>query len=861
MKPLRAVQKRLLAFHRDTRGAIAILVVLTIWCLVALLGLVWNTIEESRQRTAVQTAADSAAHAAGVWMARTGNSINAQNMVICQDGSTESIWAAITPTDQALSSRFSNEIARATQMMQQQGLQNLQAQLQRQLAQIAADYQSTGDAISTLTAGNGANYASPTEQLTFTNQLRQANSVRNWVFNTYVNGVAPPVLDPAAPPRPGPPGPNGEGLAQVLTEWQPTANEKAILQYIINFIGSTEKPYQTAYERQTSYATTVDVHGNMAAHESQIYAAELAMVQAIPATIEAQRQQLSDFYHFDITLATLKNSPGNSGPSPVVAPYVPASTVPPVTGYTDSIRTEYAAQAAAAGLPPVITIDGVNPNSDLSNLTSSPADKAMIWHPDLLAAVPANLLAQYPTLKPSYTVSGGFPGGWGHTFAMPLEQYFLQRVNNDMQEIDRTFMTPLDQARSVTLANTIRQMLGVPNNGNINITDLPTTIPDDQREPVPPLPPNQTQPAPPPPPPPPPRYDPIFVLPRLTAPVNASAAYRTQVALYNTNGARFTADVRRLRTLIISYTEYFQYFVTPFAQQTWETNVNNQAALVLETLGHNGQFMVLSTYGLRPLPVWAKAGMFDSAEATIEDHVMTISMASLVQTIAGGLANANPGGPGGGILDQTALFAAYSGQAAQVADAILRPAAHQIAVDIANEWVNRPWGYEITPPPVAVPPSLGVLPFERKLEFTVMAAARQTDASAPHLILPAIFGGDSTPLVAYSQGEMFNWMEFNATDGAQPYDQVNTVGEISYRVGNYTFNNFVGSPRGWRMASMGGWEWRSRLSLSDAMDPFTHPVTGVSYNMLQQNAELLQYFQDAGVTHGSSGALDELNLH
>jgi hypothetical protein len=856
------IRARLLAFHRDTRGAIAILVLLMIWCLVGIIGLVWNTIEESRQRAAVQTAADSAAHAAAAWMARTGNAINAQNMVICQDASAEAVWRGITPTNQALTARLDGEVALALQMKQQQGLVAQQRRIQAQIQQIANDNQLILDALANLRTGSGANFATPAEQITFFNQLRQADSARRWVMDTYMNGAAPPVLDPGAPPRPGPPGPNGEGLVRVVNNWQPTAGEDAILDYIINFIMTQEKPIQAAFQTRTAPAAAQPLDQIMAAHQASVYATQLAMVQELAAAVEAQRQQLADFYRCDITLATLRNSPGNAGPAAVMAPYVPASAILPVNGYVDSIRARYAAQAAAAGLPPSITIDGISPHTDQSNVTGQITDKAQIWHPGIIVNVPVSLSSLYPGLAASYNVSAAFPGGWGHLFAMPLERYFQQRVQADLQEHNQAYMVPLDQARSVTLAQAIRQMLGVPNNGNVNIADLPGTIPDDQAEPyIPPVvPPGQTAP-----PPPPPRYDPLFVLPRLTAPANASAAYRAQVDLYNTHGARLTGDVRSLRTMISSYAQYFQRFITPFAANAWQTSVNVGAAEVLLNLGQRRQFMVLSTYGLRPIPDWARPGMYDSAVANIENQVLTIAMLTVASSITRDLVASNPAGGGGGILDpaylQTVLTGQYAGQGAQVADALIRPAAHQIAVEIASEWVSRPWAYEITPPSLPVPPSRGMIPYERKAEFSLLAAARQTDATAPRLILPAIFGGDTTPLVAYAQGEMFNWMEFNDTYGAQPYDQITRAPEIVYRISTANFNNFVGAPRGWRVASMGGWEWRARLSLSDALTPFTDPVRGINFDALQQNSEFRQYLLDSGISNFDSGAINELNLH
>ncbi|HEY4330483.1 MAG TPA: pilus assembly protein TadG-related protein [Phycisphaerae bacterium] len=827
--------------HRDERGAISVLVLLMFWCLIAILGLVMDTTEEAYRREQIQTAADTAAHAASTWVARTGNAITAQNMVICQDASAESIWRGVPPTDQAINARLTGEITAANQMKQQQTLQDLQQRLQTQLTQIGTDYQLTMDAWNNLSTGNGANFATPTEQMNFANSLRQAKSAMGWTLNTYINGATPPILDPLAPVRPGPPGPNGEGLAQVIAAWKPLSNENAILDYIINFINTQEMPVKTAFEARTAYAVGQPVSAQMATHEAEVFANEMEMLSGVAVTVEAQRAQIADFYQTDITLATLKNSPGNAGPAAVTAPYMAASDVTAVTGHVDLIRTAYPMETAKAGLNPVVTIDGISPHTDANR----------IWHPDLVAVTPAGLRGQYPTLKPAYTVSADFPDGWGHIRTMPLERYFQQRVNSDKQELDQTFMVPLDNLRQQTLAAAIRQMLGIPN-GNVNIASLPGTIPDDQAEPNPPLPP--LPPGTPPPPTPPERFDPIFVLPRLTAPANATAAYRTQVDLYNTNGAKITADVRTLRTLMTNFTFFFQRFITPFASETWQTNVNSAAAGVLDTLGQNKQFVVLSTYGLRPIPDWAKPGMFDSAASSIENQLVTIALTGVSQAIMQDLRSSNPGGFGGGILDasylQTVLTGAYTAEAAQVADAIVRPVAHQIAQEIAAEWVNRPWPYEITPPDMPVPPVRGVMPDERKLQFSVLAAARQTDANAPKLLLTKIFGTDSGKIVAYAQAESFNWMEFNAEDGAQVYDQVISVPELVYRVRTSRFSGFVGSPRGWRVGSLAGWSWRARLSYSDAL-----------YEALEVNQDLNAYLNDAGISSPSRGALDEINLH
>src|SRR6476620_10881692 len=98
--------------HRDDRGAISVLVLLMIWCLVALIAMIWNTAEVVTRKQQLQTAADSMAHAGATIMARAVNETAAQNLVICQDASIEVIYNAITPTKTAIRARLDDELRR-----------------------------------------------------------------------------------------------------------------------------------------------------------------------------------------------------------------------------------------------------------------------------------------------------------------------------------------------------------------------------------------------------------------------------------------------------------------------------------------------------------------------------------------------------------------------------------------------------------------------------------------------------------------------------------------------------------------------------------------------------------------------------
>jgi len=847
--------KLILRFHGETRGAISVLVLLMVWCLVALVGLVWNTTEESQRRAQVQTAADSAAHAAATWMSRAVNTINAQNMVISQDATTEIIWRAVPPTDtgspNALLPRLNHEITRAEEMKKNPPPDRLTI-LKRDLITIATEYDQTNKALQGVEqAAATYKFATIQDAQAMVTKLRQADLALEWANNTYVNGQPPPAGDPGSPPRPGPPGPNGEGLQQIVGQWKTPASAAAVLDYIINFIKTTEIPVQQAFHNRTQPGVSQPVDQMMAAHELQVYQAEVAFAQSVPAAIESEREQLAGMYHVGLTLATLKNSAGNSGPAMVTPPLMLASDIPNAPPQLDSIRAMYRNDPVGATLSPTVSVDPISPQADAGTNDATTPENAEIWHPDGKALVPPDLQALYG-LQPFYTVPGMPAGGWGHVYAAPLERYVLQRAHQDQQVMMNGYMIPLDNDRSITLAKAIQQMLGVPGNGNLQIANLPARIFDVKAEPPP-----ATLPGQPPAPSPPPVFDRIFVLPPLTAPVDGSGVYRQEVSLYNQHGAAFTTAIRNLRNDILNYTGEYEIFTVPFAADLWNTNVNSASTTVLQTLGQKKQFLVLSTYNLSPIPQWAKANMWSSAELRIENQLTQQGMGDIAGALDTQISQRDPRGLGAGILDPTTkdnqLFAAYADQAAQIADGIIRPTAQTIAVEVANEWVNRPWAYEIAPPQDPVPPFRGVSPAERMREFTVVAGARQTDPSANHLLLTKFFGNPGV-IAAYAQAETFNWNEFNSGyGGGERIDQVADIPEIVYYVGGrrgLTYTAFTGEPRQWRVDSIGGWNWRARLSVSDAL-----------YQALPLNDELRSYMSGAGVKPTDSGALNAINLH
>jgi hypothetical protein len=135
---------------------------------------------------------------------------------------------------------------------------------------------------------------------------------------------------------------------------------------------------------------------------------------------------------------------------------------------------------------------------------------------------------------------------------------------------------------------------------------------------------------------------------------------------------------------------------------------------------------------------------------------------------------------------------------------------------------------------------LGIPKADRQNFFSTVVVAE--DQKPPQSLLTSIFG-QSAPLVAYAQGEAFNWMEFNSSYGGN--DQFDSPSNIPY----YNFG-LIGSPRGWRVCSDGGWSWQPRLSLSDNLP-----------KALELNPELQDVLQKAGITTTDGATLDEINLH
>jgi len=782
--------------RRDRGGNVGVLLLMTIFALVALLALVWNTGEVGTRRQKLQTAADTSAHAAASWMSRSANVMAAQNMVICQDGSMEVIWRAITPTDQAVRNELQAEQAAINSLLANgdAAYLALRTQMLQQLVNVDNQYAMANGAWAGVSGLAGQGFTDPVAGQQFQTRVREAGLAMQWIQNTYVSGQPSTVAT-----WPGPPGPGGLGLRQLVANWSPPTDTTPFLQAILASI-QQQLAVLVQFETVTAPGLAQNVPAIAANHETEVFTNEQTMAQSLADTINRQLQAQADFYSVRLTLATTGLGASATGPAQVQAPFVPAADVPVISHY-DSIQGTN------------IAIDPINVHTD---------DSAIVYG-NAQAPAPPALLAQFPGIQPTFNVNCDIFEGWGHIYAAPIQRYFNGRVWKDSAGL-RVYMQQIDTLRA-QLATLLAQLrnLGPP----VNVTALPFQLQDPQADP------NGVQ-------------ETFPVLPKLTAPAGASDQLVAAVMLYNQHGAAYTGAVRNLTGALTSWQQFYNRYTQAFAVSTWNNNVEIARRLVIKQLGVNKQFMVLASYQLRAVPAWAANGMSVSSQAAICDRIISDNIASVAQNILNAMVAVDPRNLGSGFLDPAGrnafLSASYSGQASQFAFQIVQSTATQVAPIIAAEWVSRPWPYEITPPSQAVPPVVGMSTSDRHTYFTILTAARSTPGNSPKFFMGKLMGNSPTPqLLAHAQAEAFNWMEFNsAYGGSEVFDQITGLPN----------QDFTGCPLPWRLSTIGGWSWNARLAVADALA-----------DALDNNPEFQSFFTEGGVTGNDPLSLQTLALH
>lgn len=813
---IRRILHPLLRLHRDDRGNLGILLLIIVMLLVGLIGMVWNTGEVAAKRQQMQSAADAAAHSAATWTSRCINLMAAQNMLICQDASEQTIWQAIPPTDERVRRRLERETADAQRALDNNdaSLANLRNRIIDQLRAVDDEYQMARGAWADVNARSGQAFADVQAGQQFRISVRQAGEVLDWVQNTYVGGQASPVAG-----RPGPPGPAGEGLRTLVQKWAPPPDVAPLFQAILASL-QLQIAVLVQFETRTAPALSQNVPAIVAAHQAEVFNTQQEILDQVATTVQEQISRHADFYKAEITLATPGPGAQAGGLAAVQVPVLRADD--PVlrltTMHYDSIRRVY------------VDIDPINVHTDAVPEDTfpppaipgpSPLD-ARIWHPDVEAPVPADIVAQYPGVRPSFTIGCSIRGGWGHSYGAPIKRYFNARVWNDQQGL-RTYMAQIDDLRR-QLAELLRQMRGLP--ANDNIAALPAQIRDSQADPQG-------------------NFPMIAVLPRLSAPADATDELRAAITLYNQHAAAYTGAVRGLAGSLRNWTRFFDRFTEPFAGDVWHGQVDAARAEILRQLGLSKQFMVVNSYRLRPIPAWAASGMRVSAQASIQDRIVQMNIGGVGRSVLNTLVADDPLGLGGGFLDPAArtqvLQAQYSSLASQIAFRIVTATAREVAPIIAAEWVSRPWAYELTPPEMSVPPSRGLSKQDRLDFYTLLTAARPTASTSPRLVLGQLLGMSNPSLLAYAQAETFNWMEYHDSyGGSERFD------EVTYDPDSL----FVGAPNPWRLCTIGGWNWQPRLAVADGLAP-----------ALDNNPELNTFFTEGGVSGHDANDIDTITLH
>lgn len=839
-------------FHADDRGNLGILLLLVLWALVALIGLVWNTGEYATRRRAVQTAADSAAHTANLWTGRTTNLTAATNMVMAQNGSAEVILRSVTPTAEAIQKRFDAERKRATQLKDGntpgQSEQNIPDceyfeellgfggfsgngrgdKRQKDLQGLTPDVlQALKRILPLLSPQQAARLQQEVPE-----NLRRNVVGLGWINGTWVGGGNPANKDQPGPSVTG-------GLRGSVGDWV-TGQVRPRLDDILRTLDA-EQSTLDQWTAQTDPATSGTTPEVLRQKRADIFDYQKQIRDLTPQAVDEQRQKLADFYKVDLTFSAPGRPSDDSGPAPVQAPIGEAS-VPESKSQADSIRQRYpqATEAKFGSADPTVTVDPINVN----------VRNAVIWHPGDTEQAPPGVTLYRQSFQGSFHVGGG---EWGKVPCAPLSRYFNDRVSRDMQGL-RTEPQQIDQARA-DLRSRVHPPPAPP-----TVTAMPGSIADvvPQKTAVP-VPPEQ--------------------IPRLPTPESLSDAEKAALEALNERIRQYNSDLRKyvnelnglntpLQRMYSNLSGLTDSSGQRFADQTWLNNVEQNRQLVLLEMGDDKQFMVLKTYALRFIPDWAKEGMradvqqyvyrvvydrnigrvTNQARQRLEQWATGVILGQLQQQQQqqGGGGRGGAGQLAGVARQQARQFA--NANAPGVAQYVVSRAAQQISREVAAEWIQRPWPFEIDTPKDPVPPTAGLTDKDRKENFTFLAGAKTNDDSGPRPFFSKIFNqnqdkdtGKERPLTAFAQGETFNWMEYNGRYGA---------GDAFDRITDFGHGDMGGSPRPWRVSTIGGWTWQPRLALSDALG-----------QAMEDGPDFRSFLEQGGVGSYDPDAIKTLTLH
>lgn len=854
---LRTLQDAARRFHRDERGNMGVLMLLTVWALLLLVAMIWNTAEATTRRAHVQNAADATAHSAATWMARTTNLCSATNMMICENASAEIMLRAVQPTIDGVAGRLTSDekmIRRRvwgnTPGTGERTIPDLEyyeelfgtgtssgnargTQLSKTLEQLLKD-------TNTLVAALNQYYSAAQKQQITDQTIKRMNRAQialEYIQGTWIDGGQP--KNGNFPPPPVLNG--GQGLRNIYGPYLADIKQRYLI--MLNALPSQWAIWQIFVD-QTAPAMSTNLD-ELANRRARMYDYEHQIVAATPEAGEEQRDKMGKLFKCNVALADPQNGASSTGQAMVQPPVFEAS-VPDKMNHTDSIRTRYPLEAAKryGTADPEILIDPINIHMDKAPQEVTP-ENASLWHPG--TSVTATLISGGP--EHTYFIKGGT---WGAIQCAPLARYVNDRVSRDEEGLAK-ILRQLDDIRDQVRA----QIYPVPwlPNPCPRLTDKLTLTTGTPGETLP-LPPEQIQPLP---------------RPAKTPPANLLQQIEDinkRIKQFNLDLGNYVTDVRSIwanqpsegispfEYLALTFASEVNGGTMRFAENCWHSYVEQFRYAVLKGMGDNKGFMVLKSYKLGRIPEWAKGGVHDGAYQLIYNDVY----------------GRNIGGVGSGwsiyqwntyeywngvhgavhrdlikdLMAKGKSFGAAKALADQLAPGLARAICSRgssiIATEGAAEWIERPWPYEISPQvDPALPKSEGWRKTDRPKYFTVLAGATNTDANKMDFTLTGEMGKPPGTIATFAQAEAFNWMENHGGYGNR--DAYNNVT-------SYGHNVWSGSPAPWRIATVGGWNWQPRLAVGDQLAP-----------ALENNPQLSSQFKQGGVPGTDADAINKLIMH
>jgi hypothetical protein len=852
--------------HHDDRGNMAVLVLLTLIAFITLSGMVWNVGEYAARREQLQATADDAAFAASTWVSRTTNLVDAQNMQICTAASAEAVYDSISVTLNNIDAKLKNEQNEARLLLYGNKQGKPEASVTEQYLGTFPDAEYVakikGDPTAISAAETAFNNLLPNYEAAATLIAQHMNQPEQGYFEQEITiAVTENQTDLAALPNVNLPLWISSVLTPKLTTtMQYVSQEQQIASSIRSSVQpglDAEQPSAMQMQRYTLFGQEYKLAGLVPQmlqqqRDHDITARSANLVIAPTATVDADDQTTSSTTFtappsLDTGLGNysppsqLDNPPqlpqpptyGDDAPK-VVAP-IQTANIPQSQQRLDTVRSEYPSDAMQTFGTLTVTLDPINYSTDAN----------AVWHPGCQVVQSVNVPGA-GNMTFSVFVNGS---RWGQLTCAPLNRYFWDRFERDRSGLSDEF-TPIDNLRT-QLASVIHPYpapllvaeQGVPRG-------LPT-LPVKTDKPL--------------------SDDQVQAIKQVNAAVKAyNAALKAAVApfmpalqLYSASETLMGWDTPTTNIWNNPlYNSTVDTLLDPtdglatrdYANPMWTATCLYEGHQVLETMGTGKMFMTVAPYKLYPVPDWAADGLKQSAKQWIHGWIVGHDYNAVFDQVRSQLYAALGSGEltGTGFSDPGAAGSANA-LAGPITQQLLEQAAETIGTEAGNEWVSRPWPFELTPPTVTVPPTTGVGDADRLEFFSLIAAAAGIDNKTnPHnLFLNGIFKTGTIPTLTIAQAETYNWNEFSQSYGAaERFDQMTTSWHEDWALENLNPNPIsdadsssgvtsiayypttlgwlpwgveyarpiAGAPTPWRLSTTGGWNYQTRLAHIDGID-------------------------------------------